>query len=599
MGKRSKEPTSHSIAEKAPKSSTEERLINENSKSAAAAAAAAAAADSIMGEAQTQTQAQTQGQGQTQTQGQGQAQDLPKKKRKRRAPLVRWKKPKDMPKRPLSAYNIFFKEQREKMMNAAGAISATTEGTSQWSRRRSNKSIGIGFANLARTIAADWNDLDPEAKAPYEGRAAPEKERYKKEMLVWRAKQKEEKERAAATGTSCTRSQGGEADPSSLDGSRYTGMKAEATAIADSASEDEAQPLSEAARSISDPMPLDSLKQTRRICQPTGDDHARGADSSRFSPIRVPDLHNNSWSDIEHLEHLEHAQAMSQQQNSHHPGHSSMSRIHEYESAQARLAHLSQHGVMSTGYERAFGYGSYVDPWSGCVHSVEDHPLQNHNHYHQQCRRNTWSGVSYTSNTNTPAGAAQQHVAAGEIFQAVRRASNEREPTRGVLSFPDSWFEAEASPNIAPRAAVSIDHEQHQHQQAPRGSELYPDTWFEVQEPAADHTKDILEESIRYSPQGDLTGKLPAKKSSEKRATTSSSSLKSDRGEGKMSDDRPTGTMRSLEEMGSGASASAALLRGGEHTPVVESSLQTLGMQLDDETVDFLTKLQYDANAPE
>jgi len=39
----------------------------------------------------------------------------------------------------------------------------------------------------------EWRALDPEKKSPYENRAASDKERYDKEMLVWRAKEKEAK----------------------------------------------------------------------------------------------------------------------------------------------------------------------------------------------------------------------------------------------------------------------------------------------------------------------------------------------------------------------------------------------------------------------
>lgn len=120
-----------------------------------------------------------------------------KKQRKpRKPPAVAWKKPKGMPKRPLSAYNLFFKVQREAIMTARA------NDTSEAAAKRSKKeTVGIGFANLARTIADKWQSLDNADKADYLKQAAKEKARYKQEMVVWRRKQKEEKERQACMPT--------------------------------------------------------------------------------------------------------------------------------------------------------------------------------------------------------------------------------------------------------------------------------------------------------------------------------------------------------------------------------------------------------------
>lgn len=78
-------------------------------------------------------------------------------------------------------------------------MSARANDTSEAAAKRSKKeTVGIGFANLARTIADKWQSLDHADKAEYLEQAAKEKARYKSEMVVWRKKQKEEKERQAS-----------------------------------------------------------------------------------------------------------------------------------------------------------------------------------------------------------------------------------------------------------------------------------------------------------------------------------------------------------------------------------------------------------------
>jgi hypothetical protein len=120
-------------------------------------------------------------------------------KRKRRSPEKPWKKPKDMPKRPLSAYNLFFRDERERLLNpdgkvaadgAAGAAAAAARGKKQ------KKTSGIGFANLAKTIAAKWKTLEDDVKAPYEKIATGEKKRYDEAVAAWRVKQAEKKKLA-------------------------------------------------------------------------------------------------------------------------------------------------------------------------------------------------------------------------------------------------------------------------------------------------------------------------------------------------------------------------------------------------------------------
>jgi hypothetical protein len=73
-------------------------------------------------------------------------------------------KPKDFPKRPLSAYNIFFKETREKIL-------ADNEGKKD-----------IAFQTMAKEIASRWKDLDPKERERVGALAKEDMKRYREEV---------------------------------------------------------------------------------------------------------------------------------------------------------------------------------------------------------------------------------------------------------------------------------------------------------------------------------------------------------------------------------------------------------------------------------
>ncbi len=139
---------------------------------------------------------------------------------------ARPKKPKNKPKRPLSAYNIFFKDERAKILAGIPDKKGEDEDDEEDEEENKDKSdddgsdegekgdqegeektgggkktVGkkrkrvphgkIGFESLAKIVGQRWKELPPEELDVYKKRAEDDMKRYRKEMEAYVQKQRE------------------------------------------------------------------------------------------------------------------------------------------------------------------------------------------------------------------------------------------------------------------------------------------------------------------------------------------------------------------------------------------------------------------------
>jgi hypothetical protein len=108
------------------------------------------------------------------------------------------------PKRPLSAYNIFFRDERAKII--AGELSEEEKSMLQSGSflEDQHTSLGIkesrrkqphrkaGFQELARIIAARWKRIDPGRLQMYENMSALGRMKYSRDLQLWAQREKKD-----------------------------------------------------------------------------------------------------------------------------------------------------------------------------------------------------------------------------------------------------------------------------------------------------------------------------------------------------------------------------------------------------------------------
>jgi HMG (high mobility group) box len=108
------------------------------------------------------------------------------------------KKPKDKPKRPLSAYNFFFKEEREKILKVVLADDPTkVENDPESEDYLSDEMLGrlrkeggkVSFEEMGKLIGQRWKNIDPDRLTRFSELASEDTDRYKKEMVDYNGRQ--------------------------------------------------------------------------------------------------------------------------------------------------------------------------------------------------------------------------------------------------------------------------------------------------------------------------------------------------------------------------------------------------------------------------
>ena len=156
-----------------------------------------------------------------------------------------WTKPEGKPKRPLSSYNLFFRNCREKLVAGLPLESALATGNadeqlsqdlacilSELAKTRAHEaqlaSSGlpppkrthkrqhgkVSFKDMAQVVGDAWKNLDTKTRTIYDAAAAVEKKRYVAEVQRWKEKQVgKKKQQGSATSTTATTKPSQAADP--------------------------------------------------------------------------------------------------------------------------------------------------------------------------------------------------------------------------------------------------------------------------------------------------------------------------------------------------------------------------------------------------
>lgn len=101
------------------------------------------------------------------------------------------------PKRPLSAYNYFFRSERARLLGIELNLEEVADVHNRKKRRHRKTHGQMGFREMANKVGERWRSLDAEERAPFVKMFENDRARYKAELKKWNDAQKEKKKEVA------------------------------------------------------------------------------------------------------------------------------------------------------------------------------------------------------------------------------------------------------------------------------------------------------------------------------------------------------------------------------------------------------------------